>query len=132
MTTEPSDLSALVAALRAGDPSALQALYELYAAPLLRFSAFRLGEAEAAQDVVQEVFIQVWQHARTFEYRGEAALVAWLYTIANHARHHSPPPAPAPPECVARRHRATGRRCRAWTWRTRCASGRRCGRRSRS
>ena len=84
MTTEPSDLSTLVAALRAGDPSALQALYELYAAPLVRFSAFRLGDAEAAQDVVQEVFIQVWQHARTFEDRGEAALVAWLYTIANH------------------------------------------------
>ena len=85
MTTEPFDLSALIAALRAGDASAMQALYERYAPQLYRYSLFRLGDAEAAQDIVQEVFVQVWHGVRTFEYRGDAALVAWLHTIASHA-----------------------------------------------
>ena len=79
------DLAALLAHLRAGDASAMQALYERYAPQLYRYCLFRLGDAEAAQEIVQEVFVQVWHGVRTFEYRGDAALVGWLHKIASNA-----------------------------------------------
>ena len=79
------DLAALLAHLRAGNPSAMQALYELYAPQLYRYCLFRLGDAEAAQGIVQDVFVQVWHNVRTFEYRGDAALRAWLHNIASNA-----------------------------------------------
>ena len=46
------DLSAVVAAVHAGDRSAMQALDERYAAQFVRYSAVCLSEAEGAQDVV--------------------------------------------------------------------------------
>ena len=51
---ERPDLSAVVAAVHAGDCSAMEALDERYAAQLVRYSAVCLSEAEGAQDVVQE------------------------------------------------------------------------------
>ena len=79
------DLSAILAGIHGGDPNAMQSLYELYAPQLYRVSMFRLGEAESAQEVVQDVFVKVWHGLRTFEYRGESALVAWLHTITGNA-----------------------------------------------
>src|SRR4029078_9352879 len=41
-----------------------------------------LGEAELAEDVVQETFWRVWRRARTFQSgRGKAA--AWIFGIAH-------------------------------------------------
>jgi len=83
--SERPDLSAVVAEITGGDPNAMQALYDLYATQLYRYCLFRIGEPEAAQDVLQEVFVQAWHGLRTFEYRGESAFVAWLHKIANNA-----------------------------------------------
>lgn len=83
--SEQPDLSAIVAEITEGDPDAMQALYDLYATQLFRFCLFRIGDPEAAQDVLQEVFVQAWHGLRKFEYRGEAAFVAWLHKIANNA-----------------------------------------------
>ena len=82
--SQHDDLAPLLAAIRGGDPSGMQVLYDRYAAGLYRYCLVRLGEAEAAQEVVQDVFLRAWQALGTFDYRGEAALVAWLYTIARH------------------------------------------------
>jgi RNA polymerase sigma-70 factor, ECF subfamily len=78
------DLSAVVARAQAGQPAALSELYSAYCEPLRRFCHTRLGDAELAQDCVQDTFLHAWQALPTVEYRGEAAFVAWLYTIANH------------------------------------------------
>lgn len=83
--SEQPDLSTLLSLLKSGDTTAMQSLYDLYAAQLLRVCVFRLGEVEAAQEVVQDVFVQAWRGLHKFEYRGEAAFTAWLHTIANNA-----------------------------------------------
>ena len=82
---EQPDLAGVLATIREGDPSAMQALYERYAAQLYHVCLVRLGDGDAAQEVVQQVFIHVWQRLPTFDERGEAALIAWLHTIAYHA-----------------------------------------------
>jgi RNA polymerase sigma-70 factor (ECF subfamily) len=46
--------------------------------------------AAAAQDAVQEVFMQVLAERRIFSYRGDAALSSWLYTVTRNTclAHH--------------------------------------------
>ncbi len=83
MSAKPSQISDddLLLAVAAGDESALGACYDRYR--LILFSLiFRIVHDRAdAEDVLQEVFLQVWRRARDFdETRGRA--FTWLVTIA--------------------------------------------------
>src|SRR5688572_6775815 len=55
----------LVAAMAAGDRNALARLYDLHAGPIYSLATRLLGDAAEAQDVVQEIFLQVWRTAAT-------------------------------------------------------------------
>src|SRR4051812_13980422 len=57
----------LAAALRSGTPQAARQLYDAYARPLHRFVHRRTGDAELAQDMVQDVMVRVWQAAPRFD-----------------------------------------------------------------
>lgn len=72
---------ALVMRIRAKDPDALADFYDRWM-PTVRGLAQRiLGEAADTDEVVEEVFWQVWQQAERFETaRGRVAV--WLLTIA--------------------------------------------------
>jgi RNA polymerase sigma-70 factor (ECF subfamily) len=70
----------LLERIRAGDQAALQALYGRHHVKIFRF-ALRLVHSEAsAEDIVSEVFIDVWRNATNFEGRSEAS--TWLLAIA--------------------------------------------------
>ena len=51
-----------------------------YQKPVFTVALRILGDAQAAEDVVQETFLAVWSHARRF--RGEASVKSWIYSIA--------------------------------------------------
>ncbi len=81
----------------AGDRSAIEGLLRLHEPGLLAFLRLRAGPAlggrESAQDVLQDILLQVAQGLPEFEYRGEAQFRGWLYTLAENrlnerARHH--------------------------------------------
>src|SRR5689334_7636472 len=57
----PDPDAALATALRSGEPRAASQLYHAYAQPLYRFVHRRTGDAELAQDVVQDVMVRIWQ-----------------------------------------------------------------------
>ena len=77
----------LVERLREGDAEALGELYDQHAAALLTFARRLVGDADAAKDLVQEVFLTVPRAIQRYE--GHAALRTFLISIAvNHARHH--------------------------------------------
>ncbi len=78
------NLPTILAQARAGDRLAIQALYAHYGAAVQRYCYARLGTQEAAEDCTQEVFVRVWKHVPTFEYRGDPSFISWVYTIANH------------------------------------------------
>ncbi len=69
---------------RAGEPGAVDALFEQHMPALLAFARLRLGPMlaarESAHDVVQSAFREVLEGAPRFRYGGEAAFRAWLYT----------------------------------------------------
>jgi RNA polymerase sigma-70 factor (ECF subfamily) len=83
MQAEPSQTSDsdLVRAVARGDEVALAACYDRYRLILFGLILRILHDREDAEDVLQEVFLQVWRRAGDFdEARGRA--FTWLVTIA--------------------------------------------------
>lgn len=74
------DDAALAVAIAHGDQSALRSLIERESGRLVRQCARVLGDADDAQDVVQETFMIAYRSIAA--YRGEGALGAWLSRIA--------------------------------------------------
>lgn len=77
------DLSAILAQAQHGSRATIRDLYDAYGAAVRRYCYVRLGDREGAEDCVQEVFLRMWMGVRTFEYRGDASFMAWMYTIAS-------------------------------------------------
>src|SRR5205085_8833294 len=72
--------SVLVARVRSGDTVAMAQLYDRFA-PVVYGVAFRiLANAEAAEDVLQEVFLQLWRNPDTFD-SSRGNLGAWLAVV---------------------------------------------------
>lgn len=72
---------ALLARVAAGEQLALRHLIDRHGRGLRLFAARYLGNADEAEDVVQDVFVAAWKHARRFDpIRGRAS--TWLYRIA--------------------------------------------------
>jgi RNA polymerase sigma-70 factor, ECF subfamily len=73
---------ALIAAVVAGEPEALGALYDRHARVVFSLIVRIAGDRETAEDILQEVFLRVWQQADAFdETRGTVR--SWLYGIAH-------------------------------------------------
>ena len=71
----------LLKAVARGDEEALAQLYDQYRVILFGLLMRILNDREEAEDVLQEVFIQVWRRARDFdENRGKP--FTWLVTLA--------------------------------------------------
>lgn len=68
----------LIGDARLGIRGAWGALYESYSELVFRVATQVLGNHEAAEDVVQDVFLRLPRDLEGFEYRSEAALAAWF------------------------------------------------------
>jgi RNA polymerase sigma-70 factor (ECF subfamily) len=70
----------LVSAIRSGDEQAMAQLYERYS-PIVYSVALRvLGDTGAAEDVLQEVFMQLWRSPDVFD-ATRGSLPGWLAVI---------------------------------------------------
>jgi len=74
--------AALLAAVGNGDEAALEAVYQRYGEGCYRLARRILGDAQLAEDVVQQVFLALWQRNSYDPARG--AVSTWLLTITHH------------------------------------------------
>jgi len=74
----------LLAAYRGGDVRAFEKLLARYEKPIWSFLRRFVRDAEAAEDLLQEVFLRVVRDAQESgpAWKGEAKFSTWLYTIA--------------------------------------------------
>ncbi len=72
----------LVDGILSGDADSFRRLHDLYATRLYRFAVKRLGDATEAEDVVQDVFLEV--HRCLASWEGRSALLTWMFGIAHH------------------------------------------------
>src|SRR5262249_8762585 len=75
------DDATLVARLRAGDQSAMADLYDRYSGVVYGVALRVLANATAAEDVVQEIFLQLWRNPGAFD-PDRGRLAPWLAVIA--------------------------------------------------
>lgn len=79
----PFDYEAAVLACARGERYALRSLYEREARWLLGVALRIVRDRGRAEDVLHDAFLQVWQHAASFDPALGSAR-GWLYTIVRH------------------------------------------------
>ena len=85
----------LVAALRQGDPTAAEDLVAAYGDRACRLATRITGNAQDAEEAVQDAFLSVIRKIDTF--RGDSAFGSWVYRIVTNAAYQ---------RCRSRRRRA--------------------------
>ena len=82
MTAQPQPLpdSALIERMMAGDEAALSTLYDRYSAMLFGMLMRILRDQQAAEEVLQDMFLQLWRNAAQFDAK-RGSLPAWLMVI---------------------------------------------------
>src|ERR1051325_5516518 len=81
MSASVDSSAALIPAVAQGDMAAFEAAYDRYSGTLYALLLRILGNAEDAQEVLQEAFVKVWTTARMFD-AARGSEVAWLISIA--------------------------------------------------
>ena len=72
----------LIAAVAAGEVEALGALYDRHARIVFALLVRIAGDRDAAEEILQEVFLRAWQHAHAFD-DSRGTVRGWLYSIAH-------------------------------------------------
>jgi RNA polymerase sigma-70 factor, ECF subfamily len=72
--------AAILEQIAAGDEQALAQFYRRYESRLFRFICTKMPDQFEAADLVNEVFLEVWQKADQFKQRSKVS--TWLFSIA--------------------------------------------------
>src|SRR5213079_3084984 len=78
MQSTPDEM--LIGRIAAGDRLAMQVLYARYHIRVFRFVVRLVRDEATAEDVISEVFLDVWRQAGRFE--GRSTVSTWLLAIA--------------------------------------------------
>jgi RNA polymerase sigma-70 factor, ECF subfamily len=73
---------ALIKRIARGDQLAMRTLYARHRIPLYRWLLRIVGNETVAEDLVSDVFLDVWRQAASFE--GRASVSTWLLAIARY------------------------------------------------
>jgi RNA polymerase sigma-70 factor, ECF subfamily len=66
--------------MKSGDQSALAELYDRYSGVVYAVALRVLGDAGAAEDVLQEIFLQLWRNPNSFD-AARGNMGAWLAVV---------------------------------------------------
>ena len=72
---------ALLSAIRSGDEGAMAQLYDRYSSVVYAVALRVLADTAAAEDILQEVFMQLWRRPGSFD-ASRRSLGPWLAVIA--------------------------------------------------
>jgi len=72
----------LVDRAKVGDAEAFGGLYDRFQPEIVRYLTHRTRDADAAEDLAQQVFLKAWQAIPRYEDRG-VPFKAWLYRMAH-------------------------------------------------
>jgi RNA polymerase sigma-70 factor, ECF subfamily len=70
----------LVAAMAQGDKAAMGSLYDQLSGPLYSLAYRMLGDAGEAQDLTQDIFLQLWRTAGSYD-AGRGSVFSWAATL---------------------------------------------------
>jgi RNA polymerase sigma-70 factor, ECF subfamily len=73
---------ALMESIATGDQLAMQVLFQRHNVRIYRFVLRQTGNASLAEEIMSEVFLEVWRRAGTF--KAKCQVSTWLLAIARH------------------------------------------------
>ena len=73
---------ALIKSIARGDQNAMRVLYSRHSVLVYRFILRMTGDASLSEDLLSEVFLNVWRQAGTFEAKSKVS--TWLLAIARY------------------------------------------------
>jgi RNA polymerase sigma-70 factor (ECF subfamily) len=79
----PDYLDSLVRRALAGDPKALESIYERFKKPVFRLVRRYAQDNAAAEDLLQDIFIKIFSHLQNV--KDTKTFTAWVYRIAINA-----------------------------------------------
>jgi RNA polymerase sigma-70 factor (ECF subfamily) len=79
--TGPSEDTELLARVQRGDERAMAVLYDRYSKMVYSVSLRVLRDTAAAEDVMQEIFMQIWRHPTSF-IAARGSLGGWLSVVS--------------------------------------------------
>lgn len=84
LTPEPQGRSSneLMISVAGGDPSAFSELYDATSPRVFGLANRMLRDSGLAEDVVQDVYLNVWTHAASFD-ADKGAAIAWILAITH-------------------------------------------------
>ena len=71
----------IITRIYSGDEGAMALLYDRYSSVVYAVALRVLSDGSAAEDILQDVFIQLWRNPQTFN-ASRGSLAAWLAVIA--------------------------------------------------
>ena len=80
LANKPYNEFKLISGLKRGNHASFKKLFERYSKPIYQFSFNYLKSKEAAEDIVQEVFIKIWNNRKKL--RTDSSFQSYLFTIA--------------------------------------------------
>ena len=79
---DPHEDFDLVAAVGRGDRKAFEQLFSKYGERVFRYAYRLISDAEKAEEVTNDVMLEIWKHAPKFE--GRSRVSTWILGIARH------------------------------------------------
>lgn len=76
----PEDITGLVKQARLGTEAAFSELYDLYFQKIYKFTFYRVGHKETAEDITEEVFLKAYKSLSGL--KNDSLFESWLYQIA--------------------------------------------------
>ncbi|MDQ1694284.1 MAG: hypothetical protein QOH85_1819 [Acidobacteriaceae bacterium] len=76
-----SDDATLLARIGQGDETGMEAIFKRYSGPVYSVALRVLHDSGQAEDVMQEIFLQLWRNPEAFVH-GRGSLGAWLVVVA--------------------------------------------------
>jgi RNA polymerase sigma-70 factor (ECF subfamily) len=75
-------LEALVVSEQAGETAAFEALYDHFYDRIYRYVSFKAGDATAAEDITEDVFLRMLKSIGSYKHRGHP-FSSWLFRIGH-------------------------------------------------
>lgn len=72
----------LITLVTQGNQGALEVLYERYSRAVYSFSLRIVGDAQVAEEILQEVFVRAWQQGGSYQ-SARGSLITWLLSITH-------------------------------------------------
>lgn len=81
---KPEEIAKVVDRVKAGDAEAFEQLYDAYSPAMYGISIKIVGQADIAEDVVQEAFVKIWKNIASYS-KKKGSIFTWMLNICRNA-----------------------------------------------